>query len=116
MATSLCQKCTFVAGKMRAESRQRAIFGTDRGRPREVALRPRRARPYSTGRSTRRTCMDATTTGVVLTVGPTFADPAFRGVLELHGYTLEERAPHNLPEAMTGYAALILNGQDGATD
>src|SRR5437762_898331 len=60
--------------------------------------------------------MAPTTSAVLLTVGAPAADPALRGVLEPHGYTVEARLPNSLPEAMTGYAALILNGRDGASD
>jgi serine phosphatase RsbU (regulator of sigma subunit) len=43
-------------------------------------------------------------------------DPALRGVLELHGYVIDDRTPQNLPDAMAGYAALILNGRTAAAD
>src|SRR5262249_21350305 len=53
---------------------------------------------------------------LVLAVGPLAEDPALRGALELNGYTLDERQPHGLPEALTGYTAILLNGRDGAAD
>jgi sigma-B regulation protein RsbU (phosphoserine phosphatase) len=56
------------------------------------------------------------TSAVLLAVGSRATDAALRGALEPHGYTIDERPPHDLPETMAGYAALILNGRDGATD
>ena len=53
---------------------------------------------------------------VLLAAGPPTTRPSLGDLLGPHGFMVEVRPPNGLPDALTGYAALILDGRDGNTE